>query len=306
MRDLNDLYFFVQAVEHGGFAPAARSLGMPKSRLSRRIAMLEDRLEVRLVQRTTRRFVVTDVGQEYYRHCVAMLVEADAADDAIAQLRSEPRGLIKVSCPSALVYFHIGDMLGRFMAANPEVEVHLECTNRRVDVISEGLDVALRARFPPLEDSDLVMKVLGNSRHRLIASPQLLEKHARPSVPADLASLPSVDLGPPHGEHVWSLNGPDGAHAHVPHHPRLVVDDMVALCFAARNGVGVAQLPTMMIGKELAGGQLVDVLPEWAPMSRIVHAVFPSRRGLLPSVRALLDHLAAEYAALEAANDVRV
>ncbi|MGE0627450.1 MAG: LysR family transcriptional regulator [Hyphomicrobiaceae bacterium] len=306
MRDLNDLYFFVQAVDHGGFAPAARSLGMPKSRLSRRIALLEDRLGVRLVQRTTRRFAVTEVGQEYYRHCVAMLVEADAADDAIAQLRSEPRGLVKVSCPSALVYFHVGDMLGRFMVANPGVEVHLECTNRRVDVIAEGFDVALRARFPPLEDSDLVMKMLGSSRHRLIASPQLLQKHFRPRVPSDLATLPSVDLGPPQGEHVWSLDGPDGTHARVPHHPRLVVDDMVALCFAARNGVGVAQLPTMMISDEISRGDLVDVLPDWAPKSRIVHAVFPSRRGLLPSVRALLDHLAAEYAALEAADGVKV
>lgn len=306
MRDLNDLYFFVQAIDHGGFAPAARSLGMPKSRLSRRIAMLEERLGVRLVQRTTRRFVVTEVGQEYYRHCVAMLVEADAADDAIAQLRSEPRGLVKVSCPSALVYFHVGDMLGRFMAANPGVEVHLECTNRRVDVIREGFDVALRARFPPLEDSDLVMKVLGNSRHRLVASPQFLKKHSRPLAPMDLATLPSVDLGPPQGEHVWSLDGPGGAHARVPHHPRMVVDDMVALCFAARNSVGVAQLPTMMIGDELSRGGLVDVLPDWIPRSRIVHAVFPSRRGLLPSVRALLDHLAIEYAALEAAEGVKV
>lgn len=306
MRDLNDLYFFVQAVNHGGFAPAARALGMPKSRLSRRIAMLEERLGVRLVQRTTRRFTVTEVGQEYYRHCVAMLVEAEAADDAIAQLRSEPRGLVKVSCPSALVYFHVGDMLGRFMAANPGVEVHLECTNRHVDVIGEGFDVAIRARFPPLEDSDLAMKVLGTSRHRLIASPALLGRHTRALVPADLAKLPSVDLGPPRGEHVWSLDGPDGAHARVPHRPRLVVDDMVALCFAARNAVGIAQLPTMMIGDELQSGQLVDVLPQWAPKSRIVHAVFPSRRGLLPSVRALLDYLAAGYAALEAAEGVRV
>lgn len=306
MRDLNDLYFFVQAVDHGGFAPAARALGMPKSRLSRRIAMLEDRLGVRLVQRTTRRFAVTEVGQEYYRHCVAMLVEADAGDEAIARIRAEPQGLVKVSCPSALVYFHVGDMLARFMVANPRVDIHLECTNRRVDVIAEGFDVALRARFPPLEDSDLVMKVLGNSRHRLIASPALLERHAQSLVPADLAALPSVDLGPPRGDHVWSLDGPNGASARVPHRPRLVVDDMVALCFAARNGVGVAQLPTMMIGEELARGRLVDVLPDWKPRSRVVHAVFPSRRGLLPSVRALLDHLAAEYAALEAAEGVRV
>ncbi|MGD9802002.1 MAG: LysR substrate-binding domain-containing protein [Hyphomicrobiaceae bacterium] len=303
MRDLNDLYFFVQAVDHGGFAPAARSLGMPKSRLSRRIAVLEDRLGVRLVQRTTRRFAVTEIGQEYYRHCVAMLVEANAADEAIARIRSEPQGLVKVSCPSALIYFQVGDMIGRFMAANPRVEIHLECTNRRVDVIAEGFDLALRARLPPLEDSELIMKVLGNSRHRLLASPELLKRHTEPLVPADLAGLPSVDVGPPPGEHFWSLDGPDGSHARIRHHPRLIVDDMVALCFAARNGVGVAELPTMMIGREIENGGLVDVLPDWSPKSRVVHAVFPSRRGLLPSVRALLDHLAAEYATLEAGKD---
>jgi DNA-binding transcriptional LysR family regulator len=235
-----------------------------------------------------------------------MLVEADAADDAIAQLRSEPRGLVKIACPSALVYFHVGDMLGRFMAANPHVEVHLTSTNRSVDVIGEGFDVALRARFPPLDDSDLVMKVLGDSRHRLIASPPFLQRYPQPLAPADLAVLPSVDLRTPDGGHVWSLHGPDGAHARVQHRPRMIVDDVVALCFAARNGVGVAQLPTMMIGDELARGGLVDVLPDWAPRSRIVHAVFPSRRGLLPSVRALIDHLATEYAALEAAGGAKV
>lgn len=304
MRDLNDLYFFVQTVDHGGFAPAARSLGMPKSRLSRRIATLEERLGVRLLQRTTRRFAVTEVGQEYYRHCVAMLVEADAADEAIAQLRAEPRGLIRVACPSALVYFQFGDMLGRFMAAHPGIELHLDSTNRRVDVIGEGFDVAIRARLPPLEDSDLVMKILGNSRLRLVASPKLLNKSVL--VPADLATLPSLDLGPPQGEHAWSLEGPDGASVRIPHRPRMVVDDMVALCFAARNAVGVAQIPTMMIGDALDRGELVDVLPGWAPKTHIVHAVFPSRRGLLPSVRALLDFLAEEYDALEAADGVRV
>jgi len=306
MRDLNDLYFFVQAVEHGGFAPAARNLGIPKSRLSRRIAALEERLGVRLIQRSTRRFAITEIGQEYYRHCVAMLVEADAAEEAVQRVRAEPQGLVKLSCPSALVYFHVGDMLARFMAANPRVEVYLECTNRRVDVIAEGLDLALRVRFPPLEDTDLVMKVLGNSRQRLIAARDLLRRCGRPLVPADLSTLLSVDLGPPYGEHAWRLTGPNGASARVLHRPRLVVDDMVALCFAARNGVGIAQLPTMMIRDALADGTVVDVLPDWAPQSGIVHAVFPSRRGLLPSVRALLEFLATEYAHLEGADGIRV
>src|ERR1700731_858859 len=171
MRDLNDLFFFVQAVEHGGFAPAARNLGMPKSPPSPRVAMLEERLGVPLIQRSTRRFAVTEIGKEYYRHCVAMLVEAEAAQDSIDRIRSEPQGVVRVSCPSSLIYFEVGEMITRFMIEYPKVEVLLESTNRRVDVIREGYDLAVRVRFPPLDDTDLVIRKLADSPQRLAASP---------------------------------------------------------------------------------------------------------------------------------------
>jgi len=158
MHDLNDLYFFAQVVEHNGFAAAARVLGMPRSRLSRRIGLLEDRLGVRLLQRSTRRFTVTEIGLEYYRHCVAMLVEAEAAQDTIERARAEPRGIVRLSCPSSVLYFQVGEMVARFMATCPNVQVHLEAVNRPVDVIGEGFDIAIRVRFPPLEESDLVMR----------------------------------------------------------------------------------------------------------------------------------------------------
>lgn len=297
MQDLNDLHFFVQVVDHGGFAAAGRALGLPKSRLSRRIILLEERLGVRLVQRSTRRFSVTEIGQEYYRHCVAMLVEAEAAQEVIERTRSEPQGIVRVSCPTALVFFQLGDMVARFMAQCPRVEVHLESTNRRVDVIREAIDIAIRVRFPPLEDTDLVMRVLGDSTQRLVASPSLLKGLSSPLTPADLSGLPSLDLGPPHREHSWHLETSDGATARVPHEPRLVTDDMVALRLAALRSVGVVQLPTMMVREDLREGRLVDVLPAWVPKSGVVHAVFPSRRGLLPSVRNLVDFLAAEFSA---------
>lgn len=301
MQDLNDLYFFVQVVDHGGFAAAARALGMPRSRLSRRIALLEERLNVRLIQRSTRRFSVTEIGQDYYRHCVAMLVEADAAQNVIERSRSKPQGIVRVSCPPPLLYFQVGEMIARFMAECPDVEVHLESTPRRVDVISEGIDVALRVRFPPLEESELVMRVLADSAQRLVASPALLKGLSRP-VPADVAGLPSIGWGPAHQRHEWCLEGPDGATALIPHKPRLITEDMVALRFAALQGIGIAQFPTMVIRSDLKNGTLVDVLPEWAPRAGIVHAVFSSRRGLLPSVRALLDFLAGEFAALTRAD----
>jgi DNA-binding transcriptional LysR family regulator len=299
MQDLNDLYYYAQVVEHGGFAPAGRALGIPKSKLSRRIALLEARLGVRLLQRSTRRFSVTQIGQEFYSHCKAMLVEAEAAEEAIELTRAEPRGTVRVTCPVTLLHARVGRMLADFMAANPGITLHLEATNRRVDVIAERIDVAIRARPPPLEDSDLVMKVLAVRKWCLVASPVLLADSAPPKVPADLGGMPSVDLGPPHRDHVWQLEGPGGGHAAIHHAPRLVTDDMISLRTAAIAGVGVAQLPTMMVQDELAQGVLVRLVPEWAPRSGIVHAVFPSRRGLLPAVRRLIDYLAERFAQLE-------
>ncbi|MBR2537379.1 MAG: LysR family transcriptional regulator [Hyphomicrobium sp.] len=295
MADLNDLYYFAQVVDHGGFAAAGRALGIPKSKLSRRILQLEDRLGARLLQRSTRKLAVTEIGQEYYRHCVAMLVEADAAQDVIDRSRSEPQGLIRVSAPPALICFEAGAMIARYMAANPRVTVELDSTSRRVDVIGEGIDVALRVRFPPLERSDLVMRTLGQSPQRMVANPKLVAGLRLPLVPADLGDLPSLDLGPPLAKHVWELHGPDGASARVTHKPRLVTDDMAQLLHAALEGVGIVKLPSMVADDPIASGKLVNVIPGWSPTAGIVHAVFPSRRGLLPSVRGLIDFLAADY-----------
>lgn len=302
MQDLNDLYYFVQVVEHGGYAAAGRAIGMPRSKLSRRIIELEDRLGVRLLQRSTRKLTVTEIGQEYYRHCLAMLVEANAAQDAIERSRASPQGLVRVSAPPALVCFEVGPMIARYMAANPRVKVELESTSRRVDVIGEGIDVALRVRFPPLEQSELVMRTLAESAQRLVASPKLIEGKTLPLVPVDLGRLPSLDLGPALPTHVWELHNADGASVRVTHKPRLITDDMSQLLHAAIEGVGVVKLPSMVADEHIASGGLVNLVPDWTPQSGIVHAVFPTRRGLLPSVRGLIDFLAADYAALPGAE----
>ncbi len=299
MQDLNDLYYFVQVVEHQGFAPAGRALGIPKSKLSRRIALLEERLGVRLIQRSTRRFSVTEIGQQYYGHCKAMLVEAEAAQEAIDLIRAEPCGIVRVSCPITLLDANIGAMVADFMADNPGVTVHLEASNRRVDVIGEGIDIAIRARTPPLESSDLVMRVLAERTWCLVGSPALLAGRTLPLLPVELSALPSVDMGPAQPQHAWSLQGPDGASVTIPHVPRLVTDNMLALRVAAVRGVGIAQLPSMVVAGELKRGSLVKIAPDWASRSGIVHAVFPSRRGLLPSVRSLIDYLATRFAQLD-------
>jgi len=299
VRDLNDLYYFAQVVDHGGFAPAGRALGEPKSKLSRRVAALEEQLGTRLLNRSTRHVGVTEIGRIYYNHCKAMLVQAEAAQDAIDTMRAAPCGTVRISCPVALLEARVAGMLAEYQKANPQVMLHLDATNRRVDVIEEGFDIAVRVRPPPLEDSDLVLRVLTDRGQCLVAGPTLLAEHGTPKVPADLSAFPSLSLGRPQHKHSWHLIGPDDSEARVVHHPKLVTRSMSALRIAATAGVGVVQLPTMMMRDELADGRLVRVLEGWAPPREIVHAVFPSRRGLLPAVRGLIDHLAERFQALD-------
>lgn len=299
MQDLNDLFYFVQTVEHQGFAPAGRALGMPKSRLSRRLALLEERLGVRLIQRSTRHFMVTDIGQTYYERCKAMLAEAEAAQEVIDAAQVEPRGVVKLTCPIALLHTHVGGMLADFMIKYPRVVIQLEATNRRVDVLGEAVDVAIRVRPPPLEDSELVMRVLSDRGQSLVASLALTAECGQPTTPDDLGAWPSLALGSPNQTYRLELYKQDGQQATVSLAPRMITTDMIALRNAAVAGVGVVQLPTMMVRDQLQAGQLVRLLPDWAPRRELIHAVFPSRRGLLSSVRALVDYLAERFGKLQ-------
>ncbi|MEX8192994.1 LysR family transcriptional regulator [Comamonas guangdongensis] len=299
LPDLNELYYFAQVVEHGGFAPAGRALGLPKSKLSRRVALLEERLGAQLLLRSTRSFAVTEVGKRYYQHCRAMLTEAEAAEESVALAHSDPCGRVRMSCPVALLASRVGRMLGEFMRLYPRVELQVDETNRRVDVIGEGLDLALRVRPPPLQDSDLVLRTLAERRQCLVAAPELLQRLGRPGGPMDLSGWPSLDMGSVQETHRWLLYGPDAVRAEVRHQPRLVTQSMLALRDAALLGAGVVQLPSMFVREDLRSGALVPVLPDWEPRPEIIHAVYASRRGQLPAVRALLDHLAQQFKALQ-------
>lgn len=303
MQDLNDLYFFVQVVEHGGFAAAGRALGIPKSKLSRRISLLEERLGVRLIQRSSRRFTVTGIGRIYYGHCLAMVAEARAAQEAVDRTWAEPQGTVRISCPVSLAQSRLSRIVSCFLARYPRVRVHVEATNRRVDVIDEGLDVAIRVRPPPLDDSDLVVRVLASDSSVLVASPRLLDREGRPQGPDDLARFDSLSMTVPGDDHVWRLAGPDGAVLAVPHRPRLVTDEMMTLRQAALDGIGIVQLPELVVGEDIARGALEPILSAWAPPSGLIHAVFPSRRGLVPAVRHLIDFLVSSFAGHPGARD---
>ena len=291
MQDLNDLLYFAEVVDRGGFAAAGRSLGLPKSRLSRRVAELEGRLGVRLLQRTTRKLSLTAIGQQYHRHCVAMREDALAADEAIAQAQTEPRGTIRIACPVTLAQTTLGPLLPQFLARYPLVSVDMRVSNRAVDLVEEGFDVALRVRSTLDDSGSLVVKNFGASQSQLVASPGQLARQGTPGTLAELGRLDTVSMSATDGRTAWQLQDPQGAVQSFQHQPRYVADDLLTLQLAVLAGTGIGLLPDYMCHDEIRAGRLVALLPGWAPRPGIFHAVFPSRRGLIPAVRRFLDFL---------------
>ncbi len=291
-QDLNDLYFFAAVVEHGGFSAAGRALSVPKSRLSKRVAQLEERLGVRLLQRTTRRFVVTEVGERFLSHCHAVLEEAQAAQDAVDELRAEPRGIVRISCPTSLAQTVVAQVLPDFLVQCPKVQLRLITTDRRVDVIGEGIDVAIRVRTKLDTDATLIVRSFGQSRAIPVATPALLDSLGRPTVPTELTRLPALSIYEHDGAQIWELVDADDNHAHVEMQARVICGDFVVLLESARRGMGVAMLPEWISAPLLSDGQLEQALPGWSTPQGIMHFVYPTRRGLLPGVRALVDFLA--------------
>ncbi len=292
MQPLDDFYYFAKVVEHGSYAKAGRSLGIPKSRLSRHVSALEARLGVRLVNRSTRRFAVTEVGHDVYRHAQAMLAEAEAAVEAVEFARAEPRGVVKVSCPVALAQTSLARILPDFMAKHPRVRLLLHVSNRRVDVLNEGFDAALRVRTHPSGEDGLVMRSFREVCELLVASRGYLDRAGRPERPEQIAELDTLGFAPEAERQVWELNGHKSEAVRIEHSPRLVCHDFVVLRAAVLEGLGIALLPENVARGDLDSGKLERVLPAWNVPQGVCHVVFPSRRGMLPAVRAFIDFLA--------------
>jgi len=295
-KDLNNLYFFAKVVDCGSYTAAAEALGLQTSKLSRRVGALETELGVRLLNRTTRKLSLTEAGKTFHRHCVALIAEAEAAKVAINQTLSLPRGVVRISCPTGVLQIGVADILGRYLIAHPQVRIELEATNRRVDVIGEGLDIAVRVRLPPLDDSELALRSFGPSQMVLVGSPALVAAHGRPQALTDIARMPTISMGTVGKEHAWRFLDSDSQPAELIHSPRLSTDDLHTLRRAAIGGVGVGCLPMPIVRNDLSSGALVRLLPSLSSQSKMMHAVFPSRRGMVPAVRSLLDALSEGFA----------
>ena len=289
--DLNDLFYFAEVVAHGGFTAAGRALREPKSKLSRRVAGLEERLGARLIERSSRRFRVTAIGQSFYERCKAMLAEAERAEALVAEAQSEPHGLIRMSCPTGLVE-PISALVMQFLARHPRVRLQLVAIDRPVNLIDERIDVALRVRTSLDGDASLTMRSLGNSIRILVASPQIASHIADMEA---LARSPTLSTTDDQGEVNWFLETDDGRTYTLTHEPRMGCADFTAVRAAALAGLGVALLPDHTCRQALEEGKLVRILPAWHGKKGLVHLVFTTRRGLPPAVRRFIDSLATGF-----------
>ncbi|RAU48163.1 LysR family transcriptional regulator [Pseudomonas sp. RIT412] len=289
-RNLNDLFYFAKVVEAGGFAAAGRLLGIPKSRLSRRIAELEERLDTRLIQRTTRKLQLTTLGERYLRHCQAMLIEADLADEMVASAASVPRGPLRVSSPVGLTSQLLTPVVQAFLQQYPQVQLDLLLVNRRVDLINEGIDVALRVREADDEEPNLITRRLREAQTEVVAAPHFAAGRSL-THPRELLDLPFLGALDPDRLSRTRLFNASGERFDLAMPARLGVEDFTMRKQAALAGLGFTVLPMMYCEAELAEGTLVRLLPQWHCPPAWLQAVYPHRRGVLPAVRAWLEHL---------------
>lgn len=285
--DWNDVEVFVKVVDAGGVSAAARALDLPKSTVSRRLARLESELGVRLLQRTSRAQALTEAGRAYHAKVAAAFGELAAAGSALEACEEVPRGTLRLTAPPDLAA-PVADVVVGFTAKNPEVVVEVELSNRYVDLVAEGFDLAIRAGR--LRDSSLVAKKLLSSRIRLYASPAYLEARGIPRTPRDLEKHEAVMFRPKDGKVRWLLEGPKGKTASVEVHGRVGCSDFGLVRHVASVGAGIAALPEAAAAPDLASGLLVHVLPEWSGDGGTMSLVYPSARLLPLKVRAFRDY----------------
>ena len=292
LTDLDDFYCFALVVEYGGFSAAERATNIPKSKLSRRVYNLEEQLGVRLIQRSSRHFAVTDIGMDVYRHAQVMMNAAQAAHDVVNHLSSQPRGVIKVSVPVDIAQNQMAKILPAFLKTYPEVRVQMMVSNRRVDVINEGIDLALRVRSKLDDDPNLVLRQFAAIEQRLFASQAYLNEFGHLTTPEQLSEHRIISMAEEHLDQHFLLSGP--VHRQLKKikvNPVIMGSNLLMLAELASQNCGIALLPDSIAQDFIKSGQLVKVLPEWTAPHGIFHAVYPSRRGLLPAVRVFIDYL---------------
>lgn len=291
--DLNDLLYFVAVVRHRGFSAAARATGIEKSRLSRRVAELESQIGVRLLQRSTRRMALTEAGELFYARCLAVVEEAEAAYESMANLRSEPVGTVRMTCPPVLAQTYLAPILPAYLASHPKVNLHIEPTDREVDMVEERFDLALLARPEIDAMAGIVVRSFGSAKRILVAAPGYLHAEGKPEMPDEIPRFNTLGMASNvrEGNVEWKISSTDGVAQSVRHIPRLQTNDLRLLLEAAIGGAGIALLPEPIAAISIRKGLLEHLLPTWSASSNLLCLAYPAPRGMLPSVRSVLDFL---------------
>ena len=292
LDQLQAMAVFARVAETGSFSEAARRLGLSKAAVSKRVARLEARLGVALVNRTTRHLSLTEAGAAFHEPCRQLIADADAAEAAVGHLASAPRGRLRVNAPMSFGQRHLAPAIGAFMRSYPELSVELDLSDRTVDLVEEGYDLAVR--IGALPDSSLVARRLAPLHRHLVAAPAYLDRAGRPEHPSDLADHACLRYAYLASGRVWRLDGGEAVTVDGP----LTANNGDVLLAAARDGMGIAFLPSFFTGPDLCAGMLERVLPGWTrePAGGI-HAVFPPGRARAPKVRAFTDFLAERFGA---------
>jgi DNA-binding transcriptional LysR family regulator len=291
--NLNDFTHFAAVAQHGGFTAAARAIGVDKARLSRSVAMLEETLGVRLINRSTRSVSLTDAGQRFYLGCQTVLGSARAAFESVAELQKEPTGIVRLGCSVVVAQNYIAPILPLYLASQPKVTVIVEHGDRWINPLDSDLDVALTTQIQDLPGSSLVAREIGRVRRILVAGAALVETTATLTHPDELAGI--ALLARPDDMHDgavrWQLTPDDRPACRIGGAARLVTHDINVQLAAAIAGIGVALVPETAAAPALADGRLHNVLPDWTTPEYSLHLVYPLPRGILPSVRSFIDFL---------------
>lgn len=291
--DLKDVYFFVHVVNRGGFTSASGSLGVSKSTLSHRVRELEGSLGLRLINRSSRHFGMTDIGNEFYQHALRLLASADIAEGFMRQRLVEPSGTIRMTTAVEIAQFAMSDLIPVFLNKYPKVKIVQIATDRLVDIVGEGFDLALRGHVAALQNSTLVQKAIAAVPWHIFASPDYLDRAGLIAEPKDLTAHATLSMDR-HGAERWQLKSRNGETVDVSIDPRFLSNNMIALKEAACAHLGVAALPGYICRQELASGKLRHILPDWIAADARMSALIPYRNGLLPAVRSFVDFLADE------------
>jgi DNA-binding transcriptional LysR family regulator len=288
MEDLQRMAIFARVVEEKSFSAAARRLGLSKSLVSKQVTQLERSVGARLLNRTTRALSLTEAGSVFYEHCSRIVDELEEAKLAVGRLHSEPRGLLRLTAPVAFGRLHIATALPDFLARYPEVKIDMATTDRFVDLAEEGYDLAIRIVDQPVPT--IVARKLAPVNRKLVATPEYFERHGVPQSPADLEQHNCLTYTYFNPQDPWRLRGPDGDIS-VRATGNLRVNDDDALAAAVVQGLGLALLPTFLIGGELQSGRLKAALSQYIAVERHIYAVYLANRHVSAKVRAFIDFL---------------